>query len=171
MHRISLYCGISIDIFFNKKPSFGDLFLICGESHPNFPPTTSMGFENLSELQFVQVDDYFGVRALIDEGDEVPIWLFPLVNNEMVYHHPGPFDGVRLSYTILRNPIRRAEHYIKCVRDFAALANRVFYKSRKIELGVPPNLSVIREDINSVSDYWASQGITVGSAEALKIDY
>src|SRR5689334_20949555 len=69
-------------------------------------------FQTLADLQFEQVDDFFGIRSLNDEGADVPIWCYPLVEGEPVYHHPGPFDGVRLDYNILRNPARRAEHYL-----------------------------------------------------------
>src|SRR5260370_26031911 len=113
-----LYQGVSIDIAFGpSRPVFGDLFLICGDIHPKFPPSGAFGFDSLADLQFEQVDDYFGVRSLNDEGDDVPIWLYPLADGEAVYHHPDPFDGVRLDYNILRNPVRRADHYLKCVTD------------------------------------------------------
>jgi hypothetical protein len=110
-------------LFTNPQPMFGDLFPICGDSHPNFPPTGSFEFERLADLQFSQVDDYFGVQANSDEGEDVPIWLYPLVDGEPVHHHPGPFDGVRLEYNVLRNPVRRAEHFLLCVERFAALGS------------------------------------------------
>ena len=117
-----LYQGVSVDIAFGEpRPHFGDLFRICGGNHPRFPPTGQFGFERLTDLQFEQVDDYFGVRSVTGEGSDVPIWLYPLVGGQPVHHHRGPFDGVRLEYNILRNPVRRAEHFLRCVEEFAAL--------------------------------------------------
>lgn len=157
--------------FADPRPTFGDLFRICGVSHPSFPPTGEFGFERLADLQFTQVDDYFGVRALGDEGDDVPIWLYPLARGKPVHHHPGPFDGVRLEYNILRNPIRRAEHYLLCVAGFAGVGAKVTYRNRKAVLGTPPDLTHLRADLEAVVQHWAAQGIAVGSDAALEIDF
>ena len=167
-----LYQGVSVDIAFaDPQPAFGDLFRICGNTHPRFPPTGAFGFERLADLQFEQVDDYFGVRALSDEGADVPIWLHPLVGGEPVLHHPGPFDGVRLEYNVLRNPARRAEHFLRCVQEFAALGSVAVYRNRGTALGSPPDLSQLRADIEAVVRHWATQGIEVGSADALAVDF
>src|SRR5687768_1500602 len=104
-----LYAGVSVDILFGThRPTFGDLFLICGQDHPRFPPSGRFAFDQLADLQFEQVDDYFGVPSLTDDGDDVVVWLYPLVAGEVVDHHPGPFDGIRLDYNVLRNPSRHA---------------------------------------------------------------
>jgi hypothetical protein len=165
-----LYQGASVDIAFaDPRPSFGDLFRVCGTTHPRFSPTGEFGFDHLAELQFEQVDDYFGVRSLTDEGDDVPVWLFPLVGGEVVDHHPGPFDGVRLSYNVLRNPERRADHFLLCVQEFAALGSGTEY--RGVSLGSPPDLTPVRADIAAVVKHWAAEGVAVGSHDALAIDY
>jgi hypothetical protein len=167
-----LYEGISVDIAFaNPRPSFGDLFRSCGDTHNHFPPAGEFGFERLADLQFEQVDDYFGVRSLSDEGDDVPIWLYPLVGGEPVHHHPGPFDGVRIEYNVLRNPARRAEHFLRCVQAFAAIGSGVQYQSRDLSLGLPPDLSRLRADIAAVTQHWADRGIAVGSDDALAVDF
>ena len=167
-----LYQGISLDIEFGEpRPSFGDLFRISGDVHPLFPPTGQFGFERLADLQFEQVDDFFGVRSLSGEGTDVPIWLYPVVSGEPVYRHAGPFDGVCLEYSILRNPVRRAEHFLLCVEELAALGSGVFYRSRGADLGLSPNLAPVRDDIAAVVRHWATEGITVGSVEALALDY
>ena len=120
-------------------------------------------------MQFEQVDDYFGVRSLSDEGDDMPVRLLPLVGGEVVEHHPGPFDGVRLSYNVLRNPERRSEHFLRCVQEFAALGAGVEY--RGASLGTPPNLSPVQADIAAVVLHWADEGVAVGSHDAMVIDY
>lgn len=167
-----LYQGVSVDIVFGERgPIFGDLFLICGDQHPRFPPSGAYAFDRLADLQFEQVDDYFGVRSLNDEGDDVPIWLYPLIDAEPVDHHPGPFEAVRLDYNILRNPARRADHYLKCIQEFATFGLSVLYRSREVELGRPPNLSRLRADIDAVVRHWANEGIEVGSIDALEMDF
>ena len=167
-----LYQGISVDIAFaTPRPGFGDLFRIVGDTHPRFPPIGPFGFERLADLQFDQVDDYFRVRSLTDEGDDVPIWLYPIVGGKPVDHHVGPFDGVRLEYNVLRNPAHRAEHFLKCVTEFAALGCGAIYRNRGIPLGTRPDLSAIQADIDAITRHWAAQGIVVGSDDALAVDY
>lgn len=128
-------------------------------------------FERLVDLQFDQVDDYFGVRSLSDEGADVAIWLYPLVDNSPVDHHAGPFDGVRLEYNILRNPERRANHFLRCVEAFAKLGTQMVYRSRGIVLEQSLDLEPLRIDIAAVVQHWASRGIVVGSDAALAVDY
>jgi hypothetical protein len=165
-----LLAGVSVDVLFPKKgPSFGDLLLLCGRKHPRFPPTKSLHFETLEDLQFDQVDDYFGVRAIGGEGDDVAIWLYPLVAGETVHHHPGPFEGIRLTYNVLRNPERRAEHYLFCGARLAALAERISYRGD--ELPADRVHEQLGEDIAAIVKHWAAKGIPVGSEEALEIDF
>lgn len=167
-----LYAGVAVDIVFGSKgPSFGDLFQVIGQTHPAFPPSGSFDFQRFSDLQFDQVDDYFGVPSLAEDGDDVVIWLYPLVKGRPVDHHPGPFDGIRLSFCVLRNPVRHAEYFLRGVERFARLAPRVFYRSRHMDLGSPPNLDVVRSDIESIAQTWRDRGIEVGSEEALRIDF
>ncbi|OWK38416.1 hypothetical protein [Fimbriiglobus ruber] len=166
------YQCVSVDILFDsRRPSFGDLFRICGDTHPHFPPTGEYGFDRLADLQFEQVDDYFGVRSLSEEGDDVPVWLFPLARGQVIDHHPGPFDGVRLSYNVLRNPERRVDHFLRCVQEFAVLGSRVVYRTRDISLGSPPDLSPVQVDIAAITRHWAAEGIVVGSGDALALNY
>lgn len=115
------------------------------------------------------MDDYFGVRSLTDEGDDVPVWLFPIVGGRVVDHHRGPFDGVRLSYNVLGNPERRADHFLRCVQAFAGFGSGVVY--RGASLGDPPDLTPVRADIAAVVRHWATERLAVGSHDALVIDY
>lgn len=166
------YQGVSIEVVFGRsRPTFGDLFLICGQRHPKFPPTGAFAFDSLADLQFEQVDDYFGVRSLNSEGDDVPIWACPVVGGVPVHHHPGPYDAVRLEYNVLRNPRRREDHFLLCVTEFAKFGVDVTYRNRGIKLGIPPDVSQIRADMDAVARHWTSQGIVVGSSEALEIDF
>jgi hypothetical protein len=167
-----LYEGVSIDVFFGPcRPTFGDLVLLTGESHPSFPSQPTLDFGSLADLQFEQVDDYFGVRSLADDGDDVVVWLYPLVRNTVVHHHPGPFDALRLDFSVLRNPERFATHFLRCVSEISARGSDCVYRSRALKLGVPPDVSKLREDIGAIIRYWADQNVVVGSVEALEIDY
>ena len=166
-----LYQGLKVGILFaNHRPSFGDLYRVCGGIHPRFPPTGDFGFERLAALRFNQVDDYFGVQSLTGDGDDTPVGLFPLVGGAVVDHHSSPFDGLRLEYNVLRNPMRRADHFLQCVQGFAALGSEAAYRSRKVPLGSSPDLSSVRADIAAVVRHWAAVGIAVGSHDALVVD-
>ena len=168
----SYYEGVSVQVHFaSPGPTFGDLFLICGEVHRNFPPTGRYPFADLDRLQFVQVDDYFGVRTSSGEGDDVVTWLYPVIDGEAVHHHPGPFDAVELAYCVLRHPTYRIEQYLDCVASFSAMAVSTRYVNRDTDLGTPTDLGILRDDIGAVVDYWSIRGITVGSDAALMVDY
>ncbi len=165
--------GVAVDIAFGEpRPEFGDLcYLLCGESYPLFPPSAPTGFGSMADFEFGQIDDYFGVLAPDNAGDEVFIWLYPLVGIEPVSHHPGPFDGVRLSYNVLRHPAHRAGRFLQIVDAFADLGVGVYYRCRGVELGSPPDLSPLRMDIEAIVQHWASEGVAVGSVVALEVDY
>lgn len=82
-----------IDLLFrDPKPTFGDLFAICGREHPDFPPQGNFPFADLAALGIEQTDDYF---AICSRG-EPAIWIFPLIKGRVVEHHQGPYDGLRL---------------------------------------------------------------------------
>ena len=162
----------SVDVrFVAPGPVLGDLLLMCGRTDPGFPPSGRFAFDSLTGLGFEQVDDYFGVRAPDGEGSDVPVWLYPLVNDQPMDHHAGPFTGIRLEYSVLRNPLRRAQHFLKCVEAFAAFGTRVHYVSRGIDPSMPTDLEQVRADIDDVALYWADEGIEVGSDDALEADF
>ncbi len=167
-----LFEGVTVDIFFSEPlPMFGDLFLIAGFPHPHFPPTGKCAFEKFVDLQFQQVDDYFGVRSLTEEGDDVIVWLYPLVGGQPVHHHVGPFEGIRLTYCVLCNPIRRVEHFLRCVQEFGSIGARVDYQTRGMSLGPPLDIAPLAADIDAVVQHWIKRGIVVGSDKALHIDF
>jgi hypothetical protein len=100
-----------VDLLFrDPKPTFGDLFTICGDEHPDFPPTSSFPFAELASLGIEQTDDYFAVRIDVDPV----IWIFPLIKGQVVEHDQGPFDGLRLS---LDRPSYK-KHWEPCVARF-----------------------------------------------------
>jgi hypothetical protein len=163
--------GVAIDIGFNEpRPAFGDLHQICGDEHSLFPPEVALGFEGLVDLRFEQVDDYFGIPSRRNEGDDVIVWLFPLINGKSVDHNLGPYDAIRLAYNVLRNSTSNIELFAKCIERFAQLGKSVTYVSRNIDLGNPPDLTKIRADIDGIVAHWKMKGVTVGSQKALQID-
>ena len=160
--------GISIDFKFNSdKPTFGDLFLIVGQENPNFPPN-SKEFENLQNLGFEQIDDYFGLRNTGDIGDDVKIWMFPIINGEEVYQSEGPFDAIRLNYVIVRND-----------KETAVLFEKVF-NSITTNLDVSPtvngqpidNYDNIKKTINETIQFCRQElKVEPGSDEALQLEW
>ena len=169
----AIYKGVVIDLrFIGEKPTFGDLFLICGYPHPNFPSSGKFQFEQLSDLNFAQVDDYFGIINTEEDGNDVIIWLYPLVEEEEVYHHHGPFTGLRLTYSILRNSPRNISNFLITVLRFAHILNvKVIYGLRDLNLGRPPDMTIVENDINQIVNYWQEKGITPGSEPALRVTY
>jgi len=86
--------SITVDVLCaNAQPTFGDLFVICDDVHPLFPPSGHCDLSHLAKLGFQQTDDYFAIQN--SEQDPI-VWLYPLVRGEPVEHHKGPFEGVRL---------------------------------------------------------------------------
>jgi hypothetical protein len=168
--EIAAYRGVTIDLIFShKKPMFGDLFLICGYAHPSFHSAGEFQFDKLSTLGFSQVDDYFGIRK---DDCRVLVWLYPLVGHEEVYHHPGPFTGLRLKYNILRNSADHRSVFLKAVRLFAQhLDVQVFYQLRNVNLGNPPDVMTVENDIKHTIQFWKAKDIETGSKEALKVTY
>src|SRR5262249_725328 len=97
-------------IFTGVKPSFGHVFLLFGFHHPEFPPSGDYGFADLADLGIEQVDDYF---ALCVDGDAA-VWIMPLIGGQVVEHHSGPYDGLRLT----ADHGRHRKLWSKCVARF-----------------------------------------------------
>jgi len=169
----AMHEGVAVDLIFRGDgPTFGDLVVMCGYENPSFPPSGRFDFAAFENLQFTQVDDYFGVQSLSDVGDDVAIWLYPLADGEVVHHHPGPFEGLRLTYCPLRNPPSRGEHFLTVVSRLASeLPVDLFYQTRKLQLPVPDAVEQLRRDIAAIEAHWNQAGIPPGSSAALAIDF
>ena len=167
------YYGLEVCLRFDgAKPNFGDLFVICGFEHSGCSSSGNFQFASLASLGFSQVDDYFGVTSYEDEGEDVVIWLYPLIKDDSVYHHPGPFDGILLSFSVLRNPAVKSEFFLKVIEEFSFhLPVSVFYKTRELDLGNPADLSIVKSDIQEIIQYWRSEGIEPGSSAALQVHF
>lgn len=160
--------GISVDFQFNSsKPIFGDLFLIVGFENPNFPPENKE-FEKLQHLGFDQVDDYFGIKNKTENGDDVKLWLSPVINQKEVYHNEGPFDAIRLRYGIVRN-----------TPDVAELFEKTF-KVILSNLDVTPTINgkpvgdfnEIKQKIDETIQYCRQElKVEPGSDKALQLDW
>jgi len=166
----AIYSGITIDLIFNhNKPMFGDLFLLCGYTHPSFPASGNFQFDQLSGLGFSQVDDYFG---MVNENGEVLIWLYPVIDDKAVYHHVGPFTGLRLEYSVLRNSSNYKTVLLEVVTLFAQYLDvQIWYKVRNMNLGNPPDMTIVENDIHQIIQFWKEKSIETGSEAALKIPY
>jgi len=125
------------------------------------PDPYIFAFYKFEDLQFSQIDDYFGVETLSDEGDDVAVWLYPLSNGEVVEHHPGPFDGLRISYDVLRNPIQRADHFFLVLETL----------SNQLPATMSVSIESAKEKVKKINEYWLQQGITPGTDKALEIEY
>jgi len=160
--------GFSIDFEFNSnKPTFGDLFLIVGFENPNFSPN-SYEFEQLSDLGFEQTDDYFGIKNFDEGGDEIKLWLFPLINGKEVHHNEGPFDALRLSYAVVRNKPETAELFEKVYEAFTSKLD----VTTRLNGKAMNDFKQIRSQINQVIEYCENElKVDPGSDEALMLDW
>jgi len=145
-----------------EKPKFGDLFLIVGEEHPKFPPK-NRAFEQLAPLGFEQLDDFFGILNDEEGGDDVIVWLFPMIRDEEVFHNSGPFDAARLSYSALRNAPGKLALLEACFDKMKAeLDVTVFFEGNTIQSFAP-----VAEKAAEIIAFWREKNIEPGSDESL----
>ncbi|PNW25765.1 hypothetical protein [Formosa algae] len=160
--------GINIDFQFNSdKPTFGDLFLIVGFENPNFLPN-SREFEKLSDLGFTQTDDYFGINNDMNLGDDIKLWLIPLINGEEVHHNDGPFDAIRISYVVVRNDTKTAELFENTFNSIISnLDVTPTFGGKRIE-----NFGKIKGIISKTIQYCREElKVEPGSNQALQLDW
>lgn len=160
--------GINIDFKFkNDKPTFGDLFLICGYGNPDFP-ANSKEFEKLSEIGFGQVDDYFGIKNQTEKGGDVLVWLFPIINNEVVHHNEGPFDAVRISYVVVRNKKKKAELIEGIYKSFKEnLDVDIYFENTQVD-----GFSAVSNKLTEVIEYCEKElNIEPGSDRAMELEW
>ena len=160
--------GVFIDFKFNSnKPTFGDLFLIVGFENPNFPPN-SREFESLQHLGVGQVDDYFGIKNENDVGDDVNIWLYPMINGESVFHNEGQFDRIRVEYVVVRNDTTTAETFKNVYQSITEnLDVTPVFLGRPID-----NYDEVEKMINQTIQYCREElDVEPGSGEALRLDW
>jgi hypothetical protein len=69
------------------RPTFGDVFLLTGDEHPQFTPSGACDLSALASIGFEQADDFFAIRL---RGEEV-IWLKPIE-----HHQTGTCQALRL---------------------------------------------------------------------------
>ncbi len=160
--------GFNIDFIFNSdKPTFGDLFLIVGFENPNFPPNSDE-FLKMNKLDFSQIDDYFGIKNKSKKGDDIKLWLIPIIDNKEVYHNEGPFDAIRLNYRILRNETKTKEIFRLVFDTFKESLNVTIIRNGK-EIN---NYSEIEKEIDELINYCKIQlKVEPGSHEALLLDW
>ncbi len=160
--------GIKIDFNFNsRKPNFGDLFLIVGFENPNFQ-SSSKEFEKLNELGFEQADDYFGIKNNTETGDDVKIWLLPIIDGKEVYHNEGPFDAIRISYIVVRNSQKSAELFETTFNAIiSCLDVTPTFDGKIIE-----NYSEIKQIITKTFEYCRQElKVEPGSVEAMELEW
>lgn len=160
--------NVIIDFAFNsKQPKFGDLFTVVGYENPNFPSSTDLYLE-LADLNFEQIDHFFGIKNEDDAGGEIVIWLIPIKNGIEVHHDEGPFDSIRLTYNALTNKADKIEHLRKCFELIVKVLDvKIFFNGQEIDSFDP-----IQGEINKIINYFREvEGIEPGSDESMEIDF
>jgi hypothetical protein len=157
---------ILIDFRFAKeKPRFGELFLITGEEHPKFPPRNKF-FAQLAPLGFEQLDDFFGILNSEDTGDDVLVWLFPMLNGEEVFHNSGPFDAIRLSYSALRN----APANISLLQDCFNAIKEMPDVEMTFEGSTISDFAPVQKKADEIVAHWRDNDIEPGSEQSLLVE-
>ncbi len=160
--------NVIIDFTFNsRQPKFGDLFTIVGYENPNFPPSTDL-YSKLANLNFEQIDDFFGIQNEDDEGDDVIVWLIPLKNGVEMYHDEGPFDSIRLTYNALTNKIDKIKHLKECFELITKVLDvKIYLNNQEINSFDP-----IQKEIDKIINYFRdTENIEPGSDESMEIDF
>lgn len=159
-HQATTASEVVVDfIFKEEQPMFGDLFTIVGHGHQSFRTSARFIFHHLEDLYFSQVKEVFGVKSMRKMGDEVMIWMYPLIDGKVVREHEGPFSGMRVSFDLLRNPEKISDHFLRIHRAF------------ETQLVMEPSLSIeeVEIEILRIKRFWENKNIELGSKEALAI--
>ncbi|HEY1012848.1 MAG TPA: hypothetical protein VGE07_09115 [Herpetosiphonaceae bacterium] len=162
---------IQVDLRFGPEaPLLGDLLNLCGIDAPDSPTTPGQPWAALDDLGVCQIDDYYGIPAEDDAGD-VRLWLFPGIGPVAeVYHHPGPFDWLRLDYPLLRTPPQTARLLIAVLGRMAAtFAVAVAIPLLGGAVAWPAARHSLVALIDATIAAWQEQGIEPGSPGAFRI--
>ena len=130
-------CLIIADIsFIGEKPVFGDLLAMTGIEDSKFP-IKNENFLKLCDLGIEQSDDFFTIpNENIDFGDDNILWIIPLIKKTEVWHNPGPYDGLRFTYDILRNSEENKEIYyavLKLPKKYRTVIHLFYYEDMSIK--------------------------------------
>ena len=172
--RDAYFEGLNVDLVFEEaKPTLGDLLPLIGLASTQFAPTGRFPLSNLGALSLDLIDDYFGIRSDSRLGDDVVLWLYPLIGAEPVTQHPGPFDGLRLSYSVLRNPKENFPQFLEVLENLATTLPGVLrYESRgNQELSLPDMSELLKKDFKKIKSRWKLRNITLGSSAALNVEF
>ena len=71
-----------------------------------------------------------------------------------------PYTGIKISYNVLRNPVSRAAHFFHVIRSFEMVLQKT----------PSENVETLTDKCDAIVEYWASQGLEVGSDKALELD-
>ncbi|PCJ21751.1 MAG: hypothetical protein COB04_02185 [Gammaproteobacteria bacterium] len=151
---------IVVDFTFKEEqPMFGDLFTIVGHGHQSFRTSGRFIFHHLEDLYFSQVKEFFGVKSMRKDGDEVMIWMYPLIDGEIAGEHKGPFSGMRIRFNLLRNPENISDHFVRVFKAFES------------QLKTEPSRSLesVETEIVKIKAFWKDKNIALGSEQALAI--
>lgn len=114
------------------------------------------------------MDDFFGIENTEEEGNDVLIWLFPLIKGEEIHHQEGPFDAIKIHYDLIRN-----------TPEVQFLFEKVFNVLREnLDADIVFNDQII-QDFSPVQTYiqeairYCKEVLNVepGSDQALELDY
>jgi hypothetical protein len=157
--------GISVDIEPKALLKIGDVATLCYTGMcEDLPRNLTFNSEPFQELQLQPIDDYYGITedhpCNTDGGDDVIVWIIPLQNGEEMFHSPGPFDKLRISFNILRNCESGVQIFVKTIGTLCAHIPAI--TKQPIEL--------YKQQIHKVRQFWLENGIEPGSEEAFEID-
>ena len=120
----------------------------------------------MAPLGFEQLDDFFGILNSEETGDDVLVWLFPMINGEEVFHNSGPFDAIRLSYSALRN----APANISLLQDCYNIMKEIPEVEVAFEGNTITDFAPIQEKAAEIVAYWRGNNVEPGSEQSLLVE-
>ena len=153
-----------LDFLFQKNlPIYGDLFKMVGFENPDFESKSNV-FLKFENLNIEYIDDFFGIENLEYEGDDVVLWIQPIQDGQIQTRQSGSFEGLRVSYNVLRNSWNKVKILEKLYLSFVKnLQVQVLLNDQNVS-----DFKMIQAELTQIRKYWEAFGLEMGSDEALE---
>ena len=96
------------------------------------------------------------------------VWLFPIINNEEVFHNEGPFDAIRISYVVVRNEKKNAKLIENIFKSFKEnLDVDIYFENIQID-----DFTAVNNKLTEVMEYCEKElNVEPGSDKAMELEW